>query len=243
MDLNNSVVLVTGASSGIGAATAQAASRAGARVVLAARREDRIRQLATDLGDALAVGCDVTDAGQVADAVRATMDKFGRLDVLVNNAGQGLTASIEETDPADFRAILDLNLTGPLITMQAVLPVMRAQGGGAIVNVSSGTVFSVLPLSGAYAASKQGLAMLSATARLELAGTGIVVSTFYPFVTSTEFIDSIKAGKDAATQMMSDGGLKAQPPELAADAIIDLIRSGAERADVVPQQFGGTYQD
>src|SRR3974390_551412 len=80
MDLNNSVVLVTGASSGIGAATAQAASRAGARVVPAARREDRIRQLATDLGDALAVGCDVTDAGQVADAVRATMDKFGRLD-------------------------------------------------------------------------------------------------------------------------------------------------------------------
>jgi NAD(P)-dependent dehydrogenase (short-subunit alcohol dehydrogenase family) len=243
MDLSNSVVLVTGASSGIGAATAQAASRAGARVVLAARREDRIRQLATDLGDALAVGCDVTDAGQVADAVRATTDKFGRLDVLVNNAGQGLTASIEETDPADFRAILDLNLTGPLITMQAVLPVMRAQGGGAIVNVSSGTVFSVLPLSGAYAASKQGLAMLSATARLELAGTGIVVSTFYPFVTSTEFIDSIKAGKEAATQMMSDGGLKAQPPELAADAIIDLIRSGAERADVVPRQFGGTYQD
>ena len=98
MDLNNSVVLVTGASSGIGAATAQAASRAGARVVLAARREDRIRQLATDLGDALAVECDVTDAGQVADAVRAAMDKFGRLDVLVNNAGQGLTASIEETD-------------------------------------------------------------------------------------------------------------------------------------------------
>ena len=243
MDLNNSVVLVTGASSGIGAATARAAARAGARVVLAARREDRIRQLAADLGDALAVGCDVTDAGQVADAVRAATDKFGRLDVLVNNAGQGLTASIEETNPADFRAILDLNLTGPLITMQAVLPVMRAQGGGAIVNVSSGTVFSVLPLSGAYAASKQGLAMLSATARLELAGTGIVVSTFYPFVTSTEFIDSIKAGKEAATQMMSDGGLKAQPPELAADAIIDLIRSGAERADVVPRQFGGTYQD
>jgi NAD(P)-dependent dehydrogenase (short-subunit alcohol dehydrogenase family) len=243
MDLGNSVVLVTGASSGIGAATAQAASRAGARVVLAARREDRIRQLAAGLGDALAVGCDVTDAGQVADAVRATMDKFGRLDVLVNNAGQGLTASIEETGPADFRAILDLNLTGPLITMQAVLPVMRAQGGGAIVNVSSGTVFSVLPLSGAYAASKQGLAMLSATARLELADTGIVVSTFYPFVTGTEFIDSIKAGREAATQMMSDGGLKAQPPELAAGAIIDLIRSGAERADVVPQQFGGTYQD
>jgi NAD(P)-dependent dehydrogenase (short-subunit alcohol dehydrogenase family) len=243
MDLSNSVVLVTGASSGIGAATARAASRAGARVVLAARRQDRIRQLAAGLGNALAVRCDVTDAGQVADAVRAATDKFGRLDALVNNAGQGLTASIEATDPADFRAILDLNLTAPLITMQAVLPVMRAQGGGAIVNVSSGTVFSVLPLSGAYAASKQGLAMLSATARLELAGAGIDVSAFYPFVTSTEFVGSVKAGKEAATQMMSDGGLKAQPPELAADAIIDLIRSGAERADMVPRQFGGTYRD
>src|ERR1700735_1624081 len=103
MDLNNSVVLVTGASSGIGAATAQAAARAGARVVPAARRQDRIRQLATDLGDALAVGCDVTDAGQVADAVRATMDKFGRLDVLVNTAGQGLPASMQRTDPGAFR--------------------------------------------------------------------------------------------------------------------------------------------
>ena len=115
---------------------------------------------------------------------------------------------------------------------------MRAQGGGAIVNVSSGTVFSVLPLSGAYAASKQGLAMLSATARLELADAGIVVSTFYPFVTSTEFIGHLKAGKEAAAQMVSDGGLKAQPPELPADAIIDLIRSGAERADVVPNSSG-----
>jgi NAD(P)-dependent dehydrogenase (short-subunit alcohol dehydrogenase family) len=84
------------------------------------------------------VGSGVTDAGQVTDAVRAATGKFGRLDVLVNNAGQGLTASIEDTGPADFRAILDLNLTAPLITMQAVLPVMRAQGGGAIVNVSSG---------------------------------------------------------------------------------------------------------
>ena len=91
--------------------------------------------------------------------------------------------------------------------MQAVLPVMRAQGGGAIVNVSSGTVFSVLPLSGAYAASKQGLAMLSATARLELAYALHRRPDLDLFVTSTEFVDSIKAGKEAATQTLSDGGL------------------------------------
>jgi len=90
MDINGAVVLVTGASSGIGAATARAASQAGARVVLAARREDRIRQLADELGEALPVRCDVTDAGQVEALVRAATQAFGRLDVLVNVAGQGL---------------------------------------------------------------------------------------------------------------------------------------------------------
>ena len=192
--------------------------------------------------------------GATSPTLAKSRTRFGRLwtrsadsTCWSTNAGQGLTASIERnwTRP-DFRAILDLNLTAPLTTMQAVLPVMRAQASGAIVNVSSGTVFSVLPLSGAYtAASKQGLgdAVSNRPAPSNLPPCGIVVSTFYPFVTSTEFVDSIKAGKEAATQMMSDGGLKAQPPELAADAIIDLIRSGAERADMVPQQFGGTYQD
>ncbi len=94
MDINGAVVLVTGASSGIGAATARAASQAGARVVLAARREDRIRQLADELGAAVHVRCDVTDSKQVAAAVDAATSAFGRIDVLVNNAGQGLHAAL-----------------------------------------------------------------------------------------------------------------------------------------------------
>jgi len=146
-------VFVTGASSGIGAATARAASHAGARVVLAARSEERIRQLADELGDAVPVRCDVTDPGQVAAAVRTATAALGRIDVLVNNAGQGLHAPIEEIDPADFRAILELNLVAPLVTMQAVT-VMRKQAAGSIVNVSSGITFSALPDSGAYGASK-----------------------------------------------------------------------------------------
>jgi NADP-dependent 3-hydroxy acid dehydrogenase YdfG len=240
MDIDGAVVLVTGASSGIGAATARAASRAGARVVLAARREDRIRQLADELGDAVPVRCDVTDPAQVAAAVSTATDSFGRTDVLVNNAGQGLQASIEEIDPDDFRAVLELNLVAPLVTMQAVIPVMRKQGAGSIVNVSSGITLSVIPGTGAYASSKAGLDQLSAVARADLASAGIVVSTMYPFITATEFLASVRAGHDAAAHLETSHGPQPQRPEQVAEAILDLIKTGAERADLVPEQFGGS---
>ena len=197
MNINGAVVLITGASSGIGAATARAASRDGARLVLAARRKELITQLADELGNAIAVPCDVTDADQIAKAVQRASEAFGRVDVLVNNAGQGLQAPVGEIDPDDFRAILDLNLVAPLVAMQAVLPIMRKQGAGSIVNVSSGVTFSVLPGGGAYSASKAGLAMLSAVARAELASTGIAVSTMYPSFTATEFLESMRAASEA----------------------------------------------
>lgn len=94
----------------------------------------------TDLGQAVAVRCHVTDAGQVGAAVRAATDAHGRVDVLCNVAGQG-NAPVQDIDPDDFRAVPDLNLVAPLVTMQAVLPVMRRQGGGSIINVSSGITF------------------------------------------------------------------------------------------------------
>lgn len=242
MDINGAVVLVTGASSGIGAATARAASQAGARVVLAARREDRIRQLAKDLGQALPVRCDVTDAGQVGAAVRAATDAYGRVDVLCNVAGQGLHAPLQDIDPDDFRAVLDLNLVAPLVIMQAVLPLMRKQGGGSIVNVSSGITFSALPGSAAYGASKAGLEKLSAVARAELADAGIAVSTMYPFVTDTEFIKSLRGETALASQLESSHAPTPQSPEQVAEAILDLIRTGGAQADLVPEQFGGSYQ-
>jgi NADP-dependent 3-hydroxy acid dehydrogenase YdfG len=107
VEIENSVVLITGASSGSGEATARAAAAAGARVVLVARREERIRALAEELPDGGAVPCDVTDAAQLARAVQTAVDVHGRLDVLVNNAGQGLHVPLEDVDPADFRAVLD----------------------------------------------------------------------------------------------------------------------------------------
>ncbi|MFJ6569269.1 SDR family oxidoreductase [Streptomyces sp. NPDC091292] len=242
MDIDGATVLVTGASSGIGAATARAASRAGARVVLLARREDRIRQLAEELGEALAVPCDVTDRTQVEKAVRDTVEKFGRIDVLVNNAGQGLQATVDAIDPDDFRALLELNLVAPLVMMQAVLPVMRQQGAGAIINVSSGITWSTLPGSGAYAASKAGLQKLSAIARAEVADAGIAVSLMFPSITETEFVGTLRGSVEDAVRMEASSGLKPQSPEGVADAILGLIRSGAEQADLVPEEFGGTLK-
>ncbi|MEU1625636.1 SDR family NAD(P)-dependent oxidoreductase [Streptomyces sp. NPDC020096] len=242
MNIDGATVLVTGASSGIGAATARAASRAGARVVLLARREERIRQLAEELGEALAVPCDVTDRTQVEEAVRDAVEKFGRIDVLVNNAGQGLQATVDAIDPDDFRALLELNLVAPLVTMQAVLPVMRQQGAGAIINVSSGITWSTLPGSGAYAASKAGLQKLSTIARAEVADAGIAVSLMFPSITETEFVGTVRGSVEDALQMEASSGLQPQSPEGVADAILGLIKSGAEQADLVPEEFGGTVK-
>ncbi len=238
MEIENSVVVITGASSGIGAATARAASAAGARVVLAARREGRVRDLAAELGDAIAVQCDVTDSAQVASLVRTSLDEFGRIDVLINNAGQGLQAEVEQLELDDFRAVLELNLIAPLAVMKAVLPTMRRQGAGNIVNVSSGTTFADVPGTGGYVASKIALERLSAIARNELDGTGVVISTIIPFATSTEFLDSIRAGRSDAEKMTA--GAAFDSPEHVADAILDLVRSGAGRMDLVPAQYGGS---
>lgn len=238
MDIENSVILITGASSGIGEATARAAAEAGARLVLVARRAKRLTSLAAELPDARAVEGDVTRAEDVQRAVAVALDEYGRVDALINNAGQGLHVPLDEVDADDFRAILDLNLVAPLVAMQAVLPAMRRQQSGSIINVSSGTSLMTLPGVGAYAASKAGLNKLSEVARLELAKDGITVSTIYPFITATEFHSSLRAGGDA---IRSADGPAPQSANEVAVVILDLLRSGAERADLIPRRFGGTY--
>lgn len=239
MDIRDTVIVITGASSGIGAATARAASREGARVVLAARREERVQALADELGDgAVAVRCDVTDADQIDGLVQTALAAFGRIDVLVNNAGQGLQAGIAQIGLDDLRAVLELNLVAPLALMQAVLPSMRRQERGAIVNISSGTTFADVPGTGGYVASKIALERLSAIARNELEGTGVVVSTLIPFATRTEFLTSIRAGRSEAEEMTA--GADFDSPETVAAAVLELVRSGDARKDLVPAAYGGS---
>lgn len=221
MDVTDAVCIVTGASSGIGAATARLLSENGAHVVLAARRADRLDALAAELSGSLAVPTDVTAPGDVERLVAQTLDTFGRIDVLVNNAGQGLHVPLEDLDPGDLRAVFELNVVAPLFAMQAVLPSMRAQSGGAIVNVSSGTTLRVFPGLGGYATTKAALNMLSQVARLEFAAAGVTVSLVYPLVTATEFHQKLRAGHFAG-----GGHIEPHPPELVAEAILFAIRSG-----------------
>ena len=225
MELDGAVVIVTGASSGIGAATARLAAARGAKVVLAARRVARITELAEELPGALAVPTDLRDPVQVVRLVDATVDRFGRVDVLVNNAGQGLHVPLEQVRLADLRAIMELNVYAPLLAMQAVIPPMRRQGGGVIVNISSMTSRMVLPGVGGYSATKSALNMLSQVARRELAPDGIVVSIVYPSVTATEFHQSLAAG---ARVDGNSWAVRADSAESVAEAIVGVIGSGEE---------------
>jgi len=223
MEIADAVCIVTGASSGIGAATARRLAHAGARVVLAARRADRLDKLAGELPGALAVPTDVTAPGALEHLVAATRDAFGRIDVLVNDAGQGLHVPVMDLAAEDLRAVYELNVVAPLRAMQLVFPTMRAQGGGAIVNVSSATSLRVFPRLAGYSSTKAALNMLSQVARLEFADAGVTVSVVYPSVTATEFHQHLRAGSFAG------GGhqIPVDPPELAAEAIAFAITSGA----------------
>ena len=222
MDASGAVCIVTGASSGIGAATARMLADAGATVVLAARRADRLASLAAALPGALAVPTDVTDPADVTALVRRTVDAYGRIDVLVNDAGQGLHVPVMAIQAPDLRAALELNLVAPLALMQEAFPHMQAAGRGAIVNVSSATTLRAFRGLGGYSATKAALNMLSAVARLEFEPSGVAVSVVYPSVTATEFHDRLRAGTlaPAASAVVPD------PPELAARAVVFAIETG-----------------
>jgi NADP-dependent 3-hydroxy acid dehydrogenase YdfG len=235
IDLAGKSVIVTGASSGIGASTARLLHAAGAHPVLAARRADRLAELSEELGGALAVPTDVTDPAQVRDLVTATLDRYQRIDGLVNNAGASMRGPLDQADLAEFSQILQLHVVSLLRVTQAVLPAMRAQGFGRIVNVSSGTTRRVAVGLGAYASSKMAVNMLSEVLRQELASDGIAVSLLLPSITATEF------GNGVFTLGASPRpGMVAHSPDYVAGVVLRLLRTGEDTFDIPhgPEQPG-----
>lgn len=225
--LTGKTVIVTGASSGIGAATARALHSAGAHPVLAARRPDRLAELSTELDDALAVPTDVTDTAQVSELVAAALDRHGRIDGLVNNAGASIQGPIADIDLTEYRTILDLNVASLIGVTQAVLPTMRQQRFGRIVNISSGTTRRVAVGVGAYAATKSAVNMISAVMREELAEDGIAVSLLLPSTTATEFGNGIfKLG------VAPRPGMVAHHPEYVASVVLRLLQTGEDTFDI-----------
>lgn len=182
MNLPGSVVIVTGASSGIGAATARELGRRGAQVVLAARREAELRTvvdaIVRDGGRTLAVPTDLAQREEIDRLVQTTLDQFGRIDVLINNAGINAGARLSDGDDAAIERIVNVNLLAPARCIQAVLPTMRQQRKGMIVNI--GSVAGEIATSGLYAATKFGLRGLSDAMRRELRGQGIAIVLIAP---------------------------------------------------------------
>jgi len=197
IDLSGRVVAVTGASSGIGEATALACAEAGAAVSLAARRTDRIEALAERIrsggGTALAVATDVSDEQQAGAFVRRTHEELGRLDVLVNNAGVMLLGPIEGAPTDEWRRMIDANVYGVLYCTHAAFPLMREQGGGQIVNVSSVAGRVARAGSGVYNLTKFGVGAFSESLRQEGVEHNIRVTLIEPGAVSTELVGHNRA--------------------------------------------------
>ena len=224
MQIEDRVFIVTGASSGIGRATAIALSDHGAKVALLARSSDALQELARRLPGSLPVTVDMTQFDRVREAISAVHRHFGRIDGLVNNAGRSYAATVEEIDPVLFDEIFHLNVLGPIVAMQAVIPLMRAQGGGSIVNINSGTAFMTIPQYSVYSSSKRALTGFSLTARAELDKDRIVVSEIYPFVTATNFGKN-RMGNPAGGGPSSDYAA-GDKPEFVAGLILQAIEEG-----------------
>lgn len=224
MQIKDHVFIVTGASSGIGLATAMALTARGAKVALLARSTDVLQQLAQRLPGSLPVSADMTDFAHVREAVSAVQRHYGRVDGLVNGAGRSYAAALEEIDPAIFDEIFHLNVLGPIVAMQAVIPLMRVQGGGSIVNINSGTAFMTVPQYSVYAASKRALLGFSLTARVELEKDRIVVSEIYPSITATNFGKN-RMGNPAGGGPTTDYS-QGDKPEFVAGLVLQAIEEG-----------------
>jgi len=208
--------VVTGASSGIGAASARALAGDGFHVVCAARRKDRIEALAEEI-NGRAVVCDVTDAASVAE-LAAAVDS---VDVLLNNAGGAVDqATVEEADVEDWAETFDLNVLGVVRVTQALLPALRADGGGLIINLGSTAGRIAYEGGGGYTAAKHGVKVLTETLRLELNGEPIRISEIAPGMVRTDEFSLIRFGGDEEKAEAIYAGV-AEP--LTADDIADAI--------------------
>ncbi len=225
-ELAGKAVLITGASRGIGMEAARAFAKAGARLGIAARSDAALRELARETG-ALAIPCDVADFAAVEQAVASMQAEFGRLDVLINNAGViEPIAPLAQVDPAEFGRLIDINLKGVLHGLRAALPVMQQQRSGTIITVGSGAAHNPLEGWGAYCSSKAGAWMLTRVADIEARGRNVRVMSLSPGTVATEMQRTIKASRiNAVSQLDWSAHI---PPEWPAQALMWMCTSDAD---------------
>lgn len=233
-ELQNKVAIVTGASKGIGAATAKRMAELGVKVVLTARSQEALSELANDIntsgGEALAVACDVSDYNQVNSMIAQTIMKFGKIDIVVNNAGLiEPIGHITDITPDDWGKVMDVNVKGIFNMLHAALPGMVARGEGTIINISSGAATSALEGWSHYCASKAAALMLTKATHTEYAGKGIRAVGLSPGTVATDMQVNIKAsGINPVSKLEVSDHI---PPEWVAQAICWLATEDAREFD------------
>jgi short-subunit dehydrogenase len=218
--------LVTGASSGIGLAYARALRRRGTKIVLVARREDRLRKLAEELGggeSAVVLPADLTASSGVAELVQAVRERGLRIELLVNNAGMGHTDRFAEQRPEVIEEMLDLNIKALVHLTRAFLPDMLARGGGSIVNVASNAAFQPVPFLTVYAATKAFVLSFTEGVAEEVRGSGVRVQALCPGITATEFLDVAETHSGLLVRRM---------PLMTAEQVVEASLAGLDRGRV-----------
>ncbi|MCX5581982.1 SDR family oxidoreductase [Streptomyces erythrochromogenes] len=223
------VVAITGASSGIGEATARRLAADGHRLLLGARRAERLEALCEEIGAAGGTAAfrrlDVTDAGDVRGFVAAAGERYGRVDVVVNNAGVMPLSPLDALEVEEWDRMIDVNVRGVLYGIAAALPVMRAQGAGHIVNIASVGAYEVSPTAAVYCATKFAVRAISEGLRQE-SGGGVRVTLVSPGVTESELADGIS--DPAAREAMKAYRAVALPASAVADAIAYAVSQPPE---------------
>ncbi|MEO6725622.1 MAG: SDR family NAD(P)-dependent oxidoreductase [Blastocatellia bacterium] len=218
--LANKVVIITGASSGIGRATALALAARGARLSLLARSYDTLTEIAAQANAAGAAeveifSCDVRDENSVEQSVTATLERLGRLDILINSAGLSLNGEVDGYRLDDWRTVIETNLTGTFLTCRAVLPQMKRQGAGEIINISSGAGRNGIKQMAAYCASKFGVIGFTESLALEVRNHNIRVSSLLPGSVATDFSRVARRQEQNGRQADTDNGYSMMAEEVA----------------------------
>jgi short-subunit dehydrogenase len=237
MKLEGKVAVITGASMGIGEAIAKLFLQEGAKVALCARDLARTKAAEQRIGggaNTLSVTCDVSQRDQVDALVKGVVARFGRIDIFVNNAGFGLNDAVADMEMAEFRRMFDTNLFGAVDCMQAVIPIMKQQGGGDIVNISSVSGHISTPYMSGYAATKHAMNAIGKAARIELMRHNINVLTVCPGYIATDFVKNMVKGKHA--ERVGSSVKYSVTPDVVADATLKGMLK-RKREVIVPKFY------
>jgi len=234
--MNEQVVLVTGASRGLGRSVARAFHRAGARVVVSATSAEGLADVARELG-ALAIPADLARPAEIDRLFAAVDAAYGRLDVLVNNAGVTLTGPLEGQSADDLRRLVDVNLRAPLLCSRAAFSIMRREGRGTVVNVSSGAASRPMVLLAAYSSVKAALSALTVSLRQEFVDAGLRMFVVEPGAVDTEIVSHHTPEFEARHH----GAIRRMPPEVVAEVILRLcsVTDACHPARVVVDHLPG----